>query len=171
MNELDADSPGQTWNELAESECAVHSGASKAFGLQVMPKGVEPDSPEGKRLIHQYRAMHADYRRLPKRGRRHRHLAHLAPAQALQRLGARSRAPGPQPVRRRGSRRSTEGARSPSGDDPPDESDPPSGLAGRAAELARELQAASDELVASWRAEWASEPEQLGLLGGGESTR
>jgi hypothetical protein len=73
--------------------------------------------------------------------------------------------------RTRGSRRVTATARSPGGDDPPPESDDPDpeplardGMSPRAVELAAQLQAASDALIASWRAEWGH--EQLALDGG-----
>jgi len=74
----------------------------------------------------------------------------------------RGHAPRPSTARRtRGSRRTATRA-SPGGDDPPDD-DPPPELTGRAAELAAELRAASDALVASWRAEWEQHDQlQLG---------
>ncbi len=75
----------------------------------------------------------------------------------------RGRAPRPSTSgRARGSRRTASRA-SPGGDDPPDDDDPPPELTGHAAELAAELRAASDALVASWRAEWQQHDQlQLG---------
>jgi hypothetical protein len=64
--------------------------------------------------------------------------------------------------RPRGSRRSTARARSPGSSDDPDPFDLQ--LTGRADELAAELKAASDALLASWRAERAR-PEQLSIEG------
>jgi hypothetical protein len=68
--------------------------------------------------------------------------------------GRSREAHGSKTVAQHGSRRQSNKA-SPSGDDPPSEPDPLAGLSPRAAELAVELQAASDALVASWRADRA----------------